>query len=76
MEEHIVRWLRDNDALVCIAGGVVLVVGSVRDWDWLCDPVGKPHMPFSRGTLRLSVFLCGCVLVACGVLGLVLVLAR
>lgn len=49
MEEHIVRWLRDNDALVCIAGGVVLVVGSVRDWDWLCDPVGKPHMPFSRG---------------------------
>lgn len=38
MEEHIVRWLRDNDALVCIAGGVVLV--------------------------------------ACGVLGLVLVLAR
>lgn len=58
MEEHIVRWLRDNDALVCIAGGVVLVVGAVRDWDWLCDPVGKaPYAVLARNAspFRLSL---------------------
>ena len=29
--------------LIWILIGILLVVGLVRDWDWLCDPTGKPH---------------------------------
>ena len=54
--------------LIWIPVGILLVVGSVRDWDWLCDPTGKPHAPLmTRGMLRIAFFFLGIVLSLCGI---------
>ena len=46
--------------------GVLLVVGSIRNWDWLCDPTGKPHAPLmTRGLLRFIFFCLGIILIIC-----------
>ncbi len=54
--------------LIWIPTGILLVVGSVRDWDWLCDPTGKPHATLmTRGMLRVAFFFLGIVLSLCGI---------
>ena len=52
---------------IWIAFGVLLIVGAIQNWDWLCDPVGKPDFALkSRTILRIIFFGCGVILVGCG----------
>ena len=43
-------------------------IGAIRDWNWLCDPTGKPHAPLlTRGLLRAVFLMLGTILVVCSV---------
>ena len=51
VEKLFVEW---ND-VICLLFGSLCILGAIRDWDWLCDPTGKPHAPLlTRGLLRAS----------------------
>ena len=39
VEKLFVEW---ND-VICLLFGSLCIIGAIRDWDWLCDPTGKPH---------------------------------
>ena len=46
--------------------GVVLVVGAVKNWNWLCSPIGKPDgHRLSRGMYRLIFGALGLILIVC-----------
>lgn len=69
METHfitdIVQEYRD---ILLLAIGVFLVMGSILDWNWLCDPTGKPHAHrYTRGGRRAGFFLLGILLMVVSV---------
>ena len=45
----------------------LFVMGAVRNWCWLCDPVGKPYAHLlGRTGRRIFFFAAGSLLVVCG----------
>lgn len=61
--------LRERIGLVFAAAGLLFTVGAVRNWSWLCDPVGKPYQhTIGRKGRRAFYFAAGCILVICGVM--------
>lgn len=59
--------MREHSDLLWILFGAILLAGSIKNWNWLCDPVGKPHFPLvARGILRFIFFWCGLILIFCG----------
>lgn len=68
MIDFVANMFREGTDVIWILFGVLLMVGSIRNWDWLCDPTGKPHAPLmTRGMLRFSFFCLGIVLCVCGI---------
>ena len=68
MNDFIESMFRDGADVIWILFGGLLIVGSIRNWDWLCDPTGKPHAPLmTRGMRRFSFFCLGFVLCVCGI---------
>ena len=64
VEKLFVEW---ND-VICHLFGNLCILGAIRDWDWLCDPTGKPHAPLlPRGLLRAVFLMLGTILVVCSV---------
>lgn len=50
--------------LLFAAVGLLLIVGAVRNWNWLCDPAGAPYAYLlGRGARRVIFLLLGVVLV-------------
>ena len=44
--------------------GVVLLIGAIMNWNWLCDPTGKPDSHrYGRGSRRVIFFLLGVLLI-------------
>ena len=63
--EQITAILHEHWYFVTLVAGVVVLIGAVRNWNWLCDPTGKPDtLGRDRGTRRLNFFLLGLVLIA------------
>ena len=52
---------------ITLITGIVLAVGAVKNWNWLCNPVGKPdaHL-LSRSIYRLIFGALGLILIFCG----------
>ena len=47
-------------------------VGSIRNWNWMCDPTGKPYSHrYGRGSRRVIFFLLGLVLIVVSIMSLV-----
>ena len=67
--EMISTFLREHWNIVTLLFGVVILLGAVMNWSWLCDPVGKPdsHL-YGRGSRRLIFFLLGVVLIAASIM--------
>ena len=64
VEKLFVEW---ND-VICLLFGSLCIIGAIRDWNWLCDPTGKPHAPLlTRGLLRAVFLMLGTILVVCSV---------
>ncbi len=66
MDKYITQLFTDYNDVIWLLFGFILVFGSVKNWDWLCDPTGKPHAPLmTRGLLRFIFFSLGLLLIGC-----------
>ena len=71
--EQITAFLQEHWNWVTLIMGIASVVGSIRNWNWLCDPTGKPYSHrYGRGSRRVIFFLLGLVLIIVSVWSLVL----
>lgn len=56
--------LREHWYLISLAIGILLLLGAILNWNWLCDPTGKPESHrYSRSSRRAIFFLLGIVLI-------------
>ena len=71
--EKIMAFLQEHWQIVTLAVGVVVLIGAIRNWNWLCDPTGAPHSHrYGRGSRRVIFFLLGVVLIVVSIWGFVL----
>ena len=73
--EQITAFLQEHWYLASVIIGVVILIGAIRNWNWLCDPTGKPDSHrYGRGSRRVLFFLLGVLLIAVSIWGFVLAL--
>ena len=54
--EQITAFLQEHWYIASVIIGVVILIGAIRNWNWLCDPTGKPDSHrYGRGSRRASV---------------------
>ena len=71
--EQITTFLQEHWECVTLIMGIVSVVGSILNWNWMCDPTGKPYSHrYGRGSRRVIFFLLGLVLVVVSIMSWVL----
>ena len=71
--EQITAFLQEHWYLASVIIGVVILIGAIRNWNWLCDPTGKPDSHrYGRGSRRVIFFLLGVLLIVVSILGFVL----
>lgn len=71
--EKIMAFLQEHWQFVTLAVGVLLLIGAIRNWNWLCDPTGAPHSHrYGRGSRRVIFFLLGAVLIVVSIWSFVL----
>ena len=70
--EQITAFLQEHWYLASVIIGVVILIGAIRNWNWLCDPTGKPYSHrYGRGSRRVIFFLLGLVLIVTSIWSLV-----
>ena len=70
--EQITAFLQEHWEWVTLIMGIVSVVDSIRNWNWMCDPTGKPDSHrYGRGSRRVIFFLLGLVLIVASIWSLV-----
>ena len=73
--EQITAFLQEHWYIASVIIGVVILIGAIRNWNWLCDPTGKPDSHrYGRGSRRVIFFLLGIVLIVVSIWSLVLAL--
>jgi len=71
--ESITVFLQEHWNYVLLIVGVVILVGAISNWNWLCAPTGAPDSHrYGRGSRRVIFFLLGVVLTVVGIWGFVL----
>lgn len=61
--EQITAFLQDHWYFVTLVVGVVLLIEAIMNWNWLCNPTGKPDSHrYGRSSRRVIFFLLGIVL--------------
>lgn len=67
--EQITAFLKEYEEIVTLVVGVVAMIGSIRNWNWMCDPTGAPYSHrYGRGARRVIFFLLGLVLVVVSIM--------
>ena len=67
--EQITAFLQENHNAVTQIIGIVLLIGAIMNWNWLCDPTGKPDSHrYGRGSRRVIFFLLGIVLIVVSIM--------
>lgn len=67
--EKITAFLQGNHNAVTLIIGIVLLIGAIMNWNWLCDPTGKPDSHrYGRGSRRVIFFLLGIVLIVVSIM--------
>ena len=67
--EKITAFLQENHNAVTLIIGIVLLIGAIMNWNWLCDPTGKPDSHrYGRGSRRVIFFLLGIVLIVVSIM--------
>ena len=60
----IMAFLQEHWCFAALVMGVLVLIGAVRNWNWLCDPTGTPDVHHhGRGYRRAIFFLLGIVLI-------------
>ena len=71
--EQITAFLQEHWYIASVLIGVVILFGAIRNWNWLCDPTGKPDSHrYGRGSRRVIFFLLGVLLIVVSIWGFVL----
>lgn len=71
--EQITAFLQEHWYIASVLIGVVILIGAIRNWNWLCDPTGKPDSHrYGRGSRRVIFFLLGVLLIVVSIWGFVL----
>ena len=71
--EQITAFLQEHWNFVTLAIGVVILIGAILNWNWLCDPTGtRDAYRHSRGYRRVVFFLLGVLLIVVSIWGFVL----
>ena len=71
--EQITTFLQEHWYIASVLIGVVILIGAIRNWNWLCDPTGKPDSHrYGRGSRRVIFFLLGIVLIVTSIMAWVL----
>ena len=71
--EQITAFLQEHRNFVTLAIGVVILIEAILNWNWLCDPTGKPNSHrYGRGSRRVIFFLLGIVLIVTSIMSWVL----
>lgn len=67
MDKALTDFITEYRDYITLFTGIVLAVGAVKNWNWLCNQVGKPdaHL-LSRGMYRLIFGAFGLILIFCG----------
>lgn len=72
-QEKIMIFLQEHWYIASLFTGVILLAGSIRSWNWLCDPTGtRDAYRHSRGYRRAIFFLLGVLLIVVSIWGFVL----
>ena len=82
MEENIRSWMHNNGALLgkmvsmaFLIFGILVVIGSIKDWDWIYKPdesyhnrwtIGQVSRYLGRGTARILGAIGGLILIFAG----------
>ena len=62
--EQITAFLQEYWYIASVLIGVVILIGAIRNWNWLCDPTGtRDAHRHSRGYRRAVFFLLGGLLI-------------
>lgn len=73
--EKIIVFLQEHWYIASVIIGVVILIGSIRNWNWLCAPIGAPDSHrYGRNSRRVVFFLSGVLLIVAGIWGSVLAL--
>lgn len=71
--EKITAFLQEYWYFVTLLIGVLLLIGAILNWDWLCAPTGKPDSHrYGRGSRRVIFFLLGIVQIVTSIMSWVL----
>ena len=71
--EQITVFLQEHWYIASVLIGAVILIGATRNWNWLCDPTGKPDSHrYGRGSRRVIFFLLGIVLIVTSIMAWVL----
>ncbi|MBE5055461.1 immunity 17 family protein [Pseudoflavonifractor sp. DSM 107456] len=71
--EQITAFLQEHWYIASVIIGVVILIGAIRNWNWLCDPTGKPDSHrYGRGSRRVIFFLLGVLLIVVSIWGFML----
>ena len=71
--EQITAFLQEHWYIASVVIGAVILIGAIRNWNWLCDPTGKPDSHrYGRGSRRVIFFLLGVLLIVVSIWGFVL----
>ncbi len=71
--DRIIDFFREYWQIPSIIFGAIILIGAVRNWNWLCDPTGAPDSHrYGRKSRRMIFFLLGVLLIVVGIWGIVL----
>ncbi len=71
--EQVTAFLQEHWEWMTLIIGVVLLIGAIRNWNWMCDPTGTPDVHrHGRGYRRVVFFLLGIVLIVTSIMAWVL----
>ena len=71
--QKIISFLQEHWYFVTLPFGILILLGSIMNWNWLCDPAGKPYSHrYGRGSRRVIFFLLGIVLIVVSIWTIIL----